>query len=306
MRAEVGLLSRNLKFRGEALSSAHNLYGAQIMLAGKNVSGKFSNIQLNDAGQAHKNGRYPIHFHMTGNVAGSYIKNVAIDSSHNRGITLHGVQELHLEGNVIYKNRGHSIFIEDGVETHNMVLNNLVVDTRRTFSLLITDQTPASFWIQHPDNHFIGNHAAGSDRYGFWYDLPNNPTGPSADPGICPINSKLGTFDLNVAHSNVRYGLRIFHGLNPRRFPCRPINEDQESDDYNPRIHADFTNFVGYKNRRDGAIAQGIGHVTFTNFKTADNMKAGMEVSTINSSEDGLAMIRGGFVVGLSENASPE
>ena len=84
---------------------------------------------------------------MNGNVAGSYIKDVAIDSSNNRGITLHGVQELHLEGNFIYKNKGHSIFIEDGVETQNMILSNLVVDTRRTFSSLVTDQTPASFWI---------------------------------------------------------------------------------------------------------------------------------------------------------------
>ena len=109
-----------------------------------------------------------------------------------------------------------------------------------------------------------------------------------------------------MAHSNVRYGLRIFHGLDSRRFPCLPVNEDQDSDNYNPRIHADFTNFIGYKNRRDGAIAQGIGHVTFTNFKTADNLKAGMEVSTVSASQDGLAMIRGGFVVGLSENSESE
>ena len=87
-----------------------------------------------------------------------------------------------------------------------------------------------------------------------------------------------------MAHSNVRYGLRIYHGLDPRRFPCKSINEDQESDDYNPRIHADFTNFTGYKNRRDGAIAQDIGQVTFTNFKTADNLKAGIEVSTVSAS----------------------
>ena len=126
---------------------------------------------------------------MAGNVAGSYIKNNVIHSSHNRGITLHAVRKLHLESNVIYKNLGHSVFIEDGVETDNEIINNLVVDTRRTFSLLVTDQTPASFWIQHPDNIFVGNHAAGSDRYGFWFDLPDNPTGPSADSTICPINS---------------------------------------------------------------------------------------------------------------------
>ena len=146
-------------------------------------------MQLNDVGQAFKLGRYPIHFHMTGNVAGSYIKNNVIHSSNNRGITLHAVRKLRLESNIIYKNIGHSVFIEDGIETDNEIISNLVLDTRRTFSLLVTDQTPASFWIQHPDNKFIGNHAAGSDRYGFWFDLPDNPTGPSADPTICPINA---------------------------------------------------------------------------------------------------------------------
>ena len=84
---------------------------------------------------------------MAGNVAGSYIKNNVIHSSNNRGITLHAVRKLRLESNVIYKNLGHSVFIEDGIETDNEIINNLVIDTRRTFSLLITDQTPASFWI---------------------------------------------------------------------------------------------------------------------------------------------------------------
>ena len=139
MRAEVGLMSRNIKFRGEAVSTQANSYGAHIMLAGEGTKGKFSNMQLNDVGQAHKLGRYPIHFHMTGNVAGSYIKNNVIHSSNNRGITLHAVRKLRLESNVIYKNLGHSVFIEDGIETDNEIISNLVIDTRRTFSLLITD-----------------------------------------------------------------------------------------------------------------------------------------------------------------------
>ena len=79
---------------------------------------------------------------------------------------------------------GHNIFIEDGVETANVIEYNLVVDTRESWSLLVTDQTPASFWLQHPDNTFVGNHAAGSAKYGFHFDMPEHPTGPSADPSI--------------------------------------------------------------------------------------------------------------------------
>jgi len=111
---------------------------------------------------------------------------------------------------------GHAVFIEDAVETKNLIVNNLVVDTRASDSLLNTDQTPGSFWITHPDNIFRGNHAAGSDRYGYWFDLQVHSTGPSLDVNICPENSKLGEFRDNVAHSNGRYGLRIFHQLIPR------------------------------------------------------------------------------------------
>ena len=44
MRAEVGLLSRNIKYRGEAVTTEANDYGAHIMLAGQGVKGRFSNI----------------------------------------------------------------------------------------------------------------------------------------------------------------------------------------------------------------------------------------------------------------------
>lgn len=66
---------------------------------------------------------------------------------------------------------GHTVFIEDASERKNIIKDNLVINTLESWSLLNTDQTPASFWITHPDNQFIGNHAAGSNRYGFWFDL---------------------------------------------------------------------------------------------------------------------------------------
>lgn len=65
---------------------------------------------------------------------------------------------------------GHTIFVEDAAETNNLIENNLVIMTKASFSLLNTDQTPACFWITHPNNILRGNHAAGSDRYGYWYD----------------------------------------------------------------------------------------------------------------------------------------
>jgi hypothetical protein len=140
MRAEVGLLSRNVVFRGNVETTPQ--YGAHIMLApgaSGSVSGKIENIELTDVGQAFKLGRYPIHFHLSGNVNGSYIKNNAIHNSFNRGLTVHGVNNLVLYNNVIYKEMGHGIFIEDGVETGNLIERNLVIDTRESWSLLVTD-----------------------------------------------------------------------------------------------------------------------------------------------------------------------
>jgi hypothetical protein len=222
----------------------------------KPVIGRIENIELTDVGQAFKLGRYPIHFHLSGNVNGSYIRNNAIHQTYNRGITIHGVHYLTIQNNVVYNSMGHSVFIEDAVETNNLIEGNLVVDTRRSWSLLNTDQTPASFWITHPDNIVRNNHAAGSDRYGYWYDLQVHPTGPSADRNVCPEHAKLGEFNGNVAHSNGRYGLRIFHNFLPRKFPCEPMDYND-----NPPITAEFRNLVSYKNGRNGAIAERVGAV---------------------------------------------
>ena len=119
MRAEVGLLSRNVKFQGSDCSSSSK-YGAHIMLHPGNenkVVGRIENVELTRVGQSSKLGRYPIHFHMAGNVADSYIKNNAIHEAFNRGITVHGVQNLLVDNNVLYGIDGHAVFLEDGIET---------------------------------------------------------------------------------------------------------------------------------------------------------------------------------------------
>jgi hypothetical protein len=59
-------------------------------------------------------------------------------------------------------------------------------------SLLNTDQSPASIWLTHPDNDLNDNHAAGSDRYSYWYDLQSSAMGPSAHLNVCSMNSMVG------------------------------------------------------------------------------------------------------------------
>jgi len=182
MRAEVGLLSRNVVYQGDE-NSEPNQYGATIFLhsiGDDSLKARLSYVEFRNMGQAFKLGRYAIHFHMIGNVHQSYIIGNTINTSFNRAFTMHGTSYLRITDNVVYNAMGHNIFIEDAVERHNQVHRNLVTMTKRSWSLLNTDTSPGSFWITNPDNDFIDNHAAGSDRYSYWYDLQINAMGPSA------------------------------------------------------------------------------------------------------------------------------
>jgi hypothetical protein len=60
-------------------------------------------------------GRYPIHFHMNGDVTESYVRGNSVHRSYARVTTLHAVSYLTVEYNVGYKAYGHNIFLEDGI-----------------------------------------------------------------------------------------------------------------------------------------------------------------------------------------------
>jgi hypothetical protein len=282
MRAEVGLLTRNVVYKG-ADDSVANRYGAHIMLHSKgddSLTGRISYVELTQCGQAFQLGRYPIHFHMIGAVHSSYIEGNAIHHTYNRAVTIHGVHYLTVKKNVAYENMGHAFFIEDGAETKNSLLYNLAIKTKVSWSLLNTDQTPASFWITHPDNIFIGNHAAGSDRYGFWFDMPPHPTGPSSTNSVCPEYEVLGEFTGNVAHSNGRYGFRIYHRFTPVQNPCEALKEANYVDRQPPTslpIETKFTDLLCYKNKRSGILVEEIGALKFFDIRVADNIRSGVE-----------------------------
>jgi cell migration-inducing and hyaluronan-binding protein len=184
--------------------------------------------------------RYPMHFHLLGEGAGSYIKNAAIHDSYNRCVTVHGTNDLRIENNVTYNTVGHCFFMEDGIEHGNAFVHNLAIQTKchptlacvptnlaangennytyanrmtvREISfhgggtLLPSDNTAASFWITNPDNSYIDNVAAGSDENGFWLSLPEHPQGAFAGTevaaNIWPRRTPLRAFRGNVAHSN--------------------------------------------------------------------------------------------------------
>ena len=125
---------------------------------------------------------------------------------------MHG---LHIVDNVNYDTMGHAFFLEDAVETQNVIQNNLGVLTKPSYAMLNTDQTPATFWITNPHNRISGNVAAGSSHYGFWLDTPPGPKGASSAcalgdgicpsvEALCPQGTTLLAFEDNVAHSNLK------------------------------------------------------------------------------------------------------
>lgn len=308
-RAEIGLLSRNVRFRGDPETSGPNEYGATIFLHSEgddSLTARLSYTEFTDMGQAFKLGRYAIHFHMIGAVHTSYAHGNAVHQSNNRAFTMHGTHHLRLTNNTVYEASGHVFFIEDAVETNNYCAHNLIMVVKRSWSLLNTDNSPAGFWITHPNNHLIGNHVGGSDRYGFWYDLQEHAMGPSANLDICPENDRVGDFENNAAHTMGRYGLRIFHTMEPRTYPCKPMvyDESNKEDPFwqNPPIETNFNGYTGWKCNRDGAIGKKMGWIKFNNFKTADNRESGIQMSQHLDLIGDYAGIFNALLIGASNN----
>ncbi len=103
------------------------------MIHGTEAAGTIGRIEFAEffqVGQPKILGRYPIHFHMTGAMFNSYIIGNAVHDSYARTTTLHGVHYLRVQKNVAYNVQGHNFFVEDGIETYNVIEYNLAVQTK--------------------------------------------------------------------------------------------------------------------------------------------------------------------------------
>lgn len=98
--------------------------------------GRITYAEFTNVGQPEILGRYPIHFHMNGEVHDSYVIGNSIHHSHARHITIHGVHYLTVAKNVGYRSLGHSIFLEDGIETNNIIEDNLIIGSIQVWNML--------------------------------------------------------------------------------------------------------------------------------------------------------------------------
>jgi len=282
-------LTRNIVMMGDDTSVVTD-YGSHLMLTGSaenGLVGKIAYTEFTKCGQPQIVGRYCHHFHMAGDVPESYSIGNSVHHSMARILTIHGVHFLYVAWNVGYRVKGHNFFIEDGVETNNVLEYNLAISSLLVNNMMQTDMSVASFWVTNPSNHLRYNHAAGSDFYGFWYEIKEHPDGPSATEDVCPIGNPLGESHDNVAHSNVRFGLRIFK-LYSREKPCEPIRNDGLEDPWsdNPSVQSRFFNYVLWKNGEAGLLAEETGNMIFENFTIAESKLAGMEFYKTNFTKE--------------------
>jgi cell migration-inducing and hyaluronan-binding protein len=248
--------------------------------------------------------RYPIHWHLIGDAQGQYIKNSAIHDTYSRCVTVHGTNYLDVENNVTYNTIGHCFFLEDGVEHDNQFVHNLGILTKchpdapcvgtnlgpfgseggKNFDLdgqnakdilIPSDNTASTFWITNPDNIYRDNVAAGSDATGFWFALPEHPTGKFEGTDVSaktwPRRTRVREFKGNTAHSN-------FDGFMSDRGP-RPdghfavgghIALANPADANSPPVETVIEDITSYKNRNSGMWTRGEMDL-FKNLKLADN-----------------------------------
>jgi hypothetical protein len=336
-RGEVGLLTRNIRI--QASEDAEQSYFGGHIMAMPSSKMYVSGVELRRMGQHLTLARYPIHWHLVGDAKGQYIRNSAIHDTYNRCVTVHGTNNLRIEGNVTYNIVGHCFFLEDGIETGNEFVRNLAIQVKchptkkcvptnlapngelsedrqaiRQASmsgkdtLLPSDNTVAAYWITNPDNTFVDNVAAGSDENGFWLSLPEHPIGQflgtEIASNIWPRRTPLREFRGNVAHSNFD-GFMFDRNINAENVfglagPSY-MPKENPADPNSKSVEAHFENLTTYKNRNGGVWGRGEMHV-FRNLKSADNAIGFTHSSGSFGDDSFTSLVVDSLFVGETEN----
>jgi hypothetical protein len=216
--AEVAPLNRNVVIRGR---SGCKPKCGHFMLAHTH-HGFICGAEFTNLGQTAVEGRYPLHIHLPGDAPDLVVNDNVLHHNHNRGVVMHGVHGMLVQGNTCYRTRGHCFMTEDAVEQHNRILLNLGVLVEgqsfgcsqshdNTFMCAHrTDNAPNAFWISNPNNIFDGNvgvttgnaffietrHVMGLTRRKFLSEAMK-----VGARGKIKGSTPLGQFTNNVAHS---------------------------------------------------------------------------------------------------------
>ncbi|KAE8599477.1 hypothetical protein XENTR_v10017204 [Xenopus tropicalis] len=240
--------------------------------------GRIEYVEVFHAGQAFRLGRYPIHWHLMGDLQfKSYVRGCGIHQTYNRAVTIQNTHHLLVENTVIYDIMGGAFFIEDGIEHGNVLQYNLAVFVQQSTSLLNDDVTPAGFWVTNPNNTVRHNAVAGGTHFGFWYRMHDNPDGLSYNPSICQKRVPLGEFYNNTVHSQGWYGIWIFQEYFPKAGGGCGYTIPQP---------AAFKSLTTWNSQKGAEWVNG-GALQFHNFTLVNNQDAGIEMKRVFSEHVG-------------------
>jgi hypothetical protein len=261
---EVAILSRNIVFKG-GFDTVANHGGHFWVQFTPEVEQTLIGVGFDNFGQQGLRGRYPIHFHMNGNVTGSVVAKNSIRKSNQRCIVIHGTNNVLIAENIAFDTKGHCFVLEDGIETRNKFVRNLGALTKVPQKLITfdeTDDSPATFWITNPRNTYEGNVAAGSEKIGFWFEPLKRGVLKDNFPHLMPDKDPLTKFEGNVAHSNGFKGITTY----PTGYEPREMGD------------AVFDNIKSYRNNGPGIFFHITRNIIVQNSLIADNKEIGIDI----------------------------
>jgi len=217
---EVASLSRNFIIEAES-DPDDALHGGHFMVKHTpGVKQQIEGIEFVNLGQQGDVGRYPLHFHMCGTVEGALVSKNVFKHSNQRGVVLHGSNNVTVQDNVLYDIKGHGYFLEDGAEQYNRFYRNLASGINRVQRLVVsggteTDDEPSAFWMSNTMNYWEGNVIAGSCCHGYWIepqfgDVRGPSKGAAQNAGMDRTKLSLIQFENNDVHSVGGFGMRLY------------------------------------------------------------------------------------------------
>jgi len=263
---EIALLSRNIAFTSKDDDPSHPFHGPHLMiLQTPKVAQNIIGVDFRGFGQQGTAGRYPINFHVCGNVAGTIVARNTVRHSHQRCYVVHATDYVKLEYNIAFDTFGHCFMLEDGIEEENSFFHNLGLETKimpdeGLISIAESDQFAATFWAANPKNYFLGNVAAGSEDNGFWYEFLETVRGASTKLDSAymknPSQIPMGYHRKNVMHSNKGEGFKLY------------------PNGYFPEDRALFEDVMSFRNLGDGVLLHNSKNLGIEGGVFADNRRA--------------------------------
>lgn len=189
-RAEVGLLSRNVKLTARIEPGANHLHwGGELRFHQGFQEAALQGVELEKFGKDQLGG-YPIHFHRAGSVAAQKprINANSIHHSYNKCVTIHSTQDITVENNVCVRVVGHLFYQEFGDESGVRYLNNLGLGAMSHYFDVVAENEQEretkikNFW-------WDGDHLGQKDSPQFngydGFNVPNTDAQDNPVRGVC-------------------------------------------------------------------------------------------------------------------------